>query len=138
MKTLFKYLTLFMFGGFVYVGMELGFRGYSHISMWILGGLCFILIGALNEFIPWEMKLWKQMLIGAVIITALEFITGIIVNLWLGLQVWDYSDMPFNICGQICLPFTIIWFFISAIAITVDDYLRYKWFNEEKPRYDLI
>ena len=133
-----KHLILFMFGGFVYVGMELCFRGYSHISMWFLGGLCFILIGAINELIPWSMKFWKQMLIGAIIITVLEFITGIVVNLWLGLQVWDYSTMPLNILGQICLPFTIIWFFISAIAIVVDDHLRYKWFGEEKPRYDLI
>ena len=43
--------------------------------------------------------------------------------------------MPLNIMGQICLPFTILWIFISFIAILVDDQVRYRVFNEEVPRY---
>ncbi len=81
------------------------------------------------------MKLWKQMLIGACIVTFMEFISGYIINIKLGWQVWDYSNLPFNIMGQICLPFSIIWFFISLVAIVVDDYLRYCLFKEERPHY---
>ena len=81
------------------------------------------------------MKLWKQMLIGACIVTFMEFISGYIINIKLGWQVWDYSNLPFNIMGQICLPFSIIWFFISLVAIVVDDYLRYWLFKEERPHY---
>ena len=77
-------------------------------------------------------------MIGAVVVTVLEFITGLVVNVWLGLNVWDYSDMPLNILGQICLPFSIAWIALSAIAIVLDDYLRYWLFKEEKPRYKLI
>ena len=51
--------------------------------MFLLGGLCFVLIGLLNEVIPWEMPLPLQGVIGSAIVTALEFATGCIVNLWL-------------------------------------------------------
>ena len=130
-----KPLILFLIGGFIYVLIELAYRGYSHWSMMLLGGLCFLLIGAINEYIPWDMSFFKQCIIGSFIVTTLEFIVGCIVNLLLGWNVWDYSSVPFNILGQICLPFSIIWIFISAIAIILDDYLRYWLFGEEKPHY---
>lgn len=118
-------------GGFIYVAIELGFRGHSHWTMFLLGGLCFILIGGLNNYIPWEMSIIKQGIIGALIITSLEFIFGLVLNLYLNLGIWDYSNMPFNILGQICLPFSIAWFFLSLVAIFVDDWLRYILFKEE-------
>lgn len=136
-KLLFKYLVLFLIGGASYCGIELLYRQRTHISMLIVGGLCFICIGAINEFIPWTMKLWKQMLIGSCIVTIVEFISGLIVNVWLGLDVWDYSNVWGNVLGQICLPFSVIWFFISLLAIVADDYLRYWLFGEEKPKYYL-
>lgn len=76
-----------------------------------------------------------QCLIGAGIITILEFITGLIVNIGLGWNVWDYSDRPFNLMGQICLQNSIYWIFLSGIAILLDDWLRYAVFKEEKPKY---
>ena len=132
-----KHIVLFFIGGIIYYLIEILWRGYSHISMVFCGGLCFILIGIVNELIPWDIKLWKQMLIGSVIVTVVEFFTGCIVNLWMGLKVWDYSNLPFNILGQICLPFCVAWFFISLLAIVIDDYLRYWLFNEEKPHYNI-
>lgn len=106
--------------------------------MFLLGGLCFILIGGLNNYIPWEMSIIKQGIIGALIVTSLEFIFGLVLNLYLNLGIWDYSNMPFNILGQICLPFSIAWFFLSLVAIFVDDRLRYVLFKEEKPHYHLF
>lgn len=133
-----KIFILFLIGGFIYVAIELGFRGHSHWTMFLLGGLCFILIGGLNNYIPWEMSIIKQGIIGALIITSLEFIFGLVLNLYLNLGIWDYSNMPFNILGQICLPFSIAWFFLSLVAIFVDDWLRYILFKEEKPYYHLF
>ncbi len=133
-----KIFILFLIGGFIYVAIELGFRGHSHWTMFLLGGLCFILIGGLNNYIPWEMSIIKQGIIGALIITSLEFIFGLVLNLYLNLGIWDYSNMPFNILGQICLPFSIAWFFLSLVAIFVDDWLRYILFKEEKPHYHLF
>ena len=103
--------------------------------MIIVGGICFYLIGLINEVIPWEMEIWKQCVIGSLVVTAVEFVSGCIINLWLGWGVWDYSDMPFNILGQVCLPFSALWVLLSALAIILDDYLRYWLYHEEKPHY---
>lgn len=135
MKNIAKPLVLFIIGGSVYFIMEVIFRGYSHWTMFILGGLCFFYLGLINELIPWEMPLQMQGLIGAGIVTALELVAGCILNLWLGWSIWDYSDMPFNIMGQICLPFSLLWILLSIVAIILDDYLRYWLFGEDKPHY---
>lgn len=134
MKVL-KQIILFGVGGLLYILFEIIWRGYSHWTMFLVGGLCFIMIGLINEVIPWEMPLLKQMILGSVNITTVEFISGCIINLWFGWNVWDYSGIPLNILGQVCLPFSFLWFLISAIGILLDDYLRYWWFGEEKPHY---
>jgi uncharacterized membrane protein len=135
LKTFFKYLSLFIIGGTIYYSMETLFRGYSHYSMIILGGICFISCGLLNEFLNWNTPLILQGILGSVIITLLEFLTGVLVNIVLKLDVWDYSNMPLNIMGQVCLPFSLLWVIIAICAIILDDYIRYCFFDEEKPRY---
>lgn len=135
MKIFLKYLFLFFTGGCIYYCLEILFRGRSHVAMIAVGGLCFLLCGLLNEVISWKTPLVKQMLMCTMLITLVEFISGVILNLWLNLGIWDYSDMPLNIWGQICIPFCILWYFLSAVAIILDDYLRYWLFNEEKPHY---
>lgn len=97
-----------------------------------------MLVGAINEVIPWEMSFILQCIIGGAIITAVEFVSGCIINLWLGWAVWDYSNMPLNLLGQICLPFSLLWVLISAVAIVFDDYIRYYLFGEEKPNYTFV
>lgn len=131
-------LVLWGIGGLLYVLLEVIWRGYSHWTMFLVGGICFLLIGAINEVIPWEMPLLLQCIIGALVVTAVELISGCIINIWLGWHVWDYSDMPFNLWGQICLPFSLLWILISAVAIVLDDYLRYWLFKEEKPHYTFL
>lgn len=131
-------MTLLLTGGGLYVLVELIWRGRSHWTMFLLGGLCFIGIGLINEIIPWDMPLWQQIIIGAGIITALEFLTGCIVNLWLGWDVWDYSGLPGNILGQICPQFFLLWVPIALVAIVLDDWLRYWRWDEERPHYKIL
>lgn len=133
-----KPLVLFGIGGFLYVCIEILYRGYSHWTMFFLGGICFFYAGIQNEFTSWETPLIWQVSKVTAFITVAEFITGCIVNLWLGWNVWDYSGVPFNLLGQICLPFIGIWVFLSAVAIILDDYIRFWFFKEEKPRYKLF
>ncbi len=133
-----KLAILFGIGGLLYVAVELAWRGHSHPSMFLLGGVCFIALGLLNEVLPWELGLLWQALIGAGIITALELVTGLVVNLWLGWGVWDYSRVPFNFLGQICLPFTLAWVILAAAGIVLDDWLRYWLFREERPHYKVV
>lgn len=137
MKQYLKYLILDGIGGLLYIGLELAWRGYSHWTMFILGGICFVLIGAVNEVIPWCMPIWHQVLIGAVIITSLEFLTGCVVNLWLGWGIWDYSRIPGNVLGQICLLYILLWIPVALVAIVLDDWLRFWMFREARPHYCL-
>lgn len=133
-----KYLLLFVTGGLLYNIIEILLRGWSHWTMFILGGVCFICLGLINELLPWTLPLWKQMLLGAAIITYFELITGCIVNIWLGWNIWDYSGQPGNILGQICPQFSFLWLWISLAGIVLDDWLRYWLFGEERPRYRLV
>ena len=137
-KWLVKYFVLGAIPATVYVCIELLYRGYSDISMWVLSFFLCLLIGELNEYIPWDTPLTLQMFLGAIIVTVGELVAGLILNVWLGLNIWDYSNVPLNFMGQICAPFSVIWYFLSAVAIVVDDYLRYWLFDEEKPRYRLF
>lgn len=135
MRSVLKHSLLFLIGGSIYLLIEVAFRGHTHWTMLFVGGASFVLCGLINEIFSWEMLIELQMLICALIITAVEFVSGCILNLWLGMRVWDYSTIPFNVLGQICLPFTTAWYFLSLVAIVLDDYLRYWLFHEEKPRY---
>ena len=134
-KLLTKYMFLFSVGGLIYCGLELFWRGHTHWTMFIVGGLCFIFCGSINELFSWNMPVWIQMLICSVGITIIEFISGVIINIIFQLNVWDYSNLPFNIMGQVCLLFSVLWFLLSFIAIWLDDWLRYLYFDEEKPHY---
>ena len=133
-----KYEFLFFVGATIYVIIEKLYRGYSHWTMFLLAGICFIALGLINEVMPWDMPLLLQMFIGGAIITVLELITGCVVNLWFGWNVWDYSELPFNLWGQISLFSSIIWVGLSLVGIVLDDFIRWKFFGEEKPHYRWI
>ena len=61
---------------------------------------------------------------GAVICTVLELLAGLVLNVWLGLDVWDYSGVPGNIMGQVCPQFMFAWAALSAVAVWVEDRLH--------------
>ena len=127
-----KEIFIFLVMGCIYTNIELVLRGFTHPSMIILGGLCGMLIGLINKIAP-NKKLYKQCFLSMLIVTFLEFIFGYILNIKMGLNVWDYSDLPFNFMGQVSLIFSIFWFFLSIVAIWLDDYLRYKFYNDKRP-----
>ncbi len=113
---------VFLFGGVIYSLIEVAFRGFTHWSMTLTGGLCLLIMFRHFTAKPHE-PLVMKCLFGAITITALEFAAGCIVNLWLGWGVWDYSGMMFNLFGQICLPFSVLWFFLSVPAVLICNYL---------------
>lgn len=124
-----KDIILFIIFGLLYCGLEILWRGYTHPSMFVVGGICCLLVRLINEITP-EMPMWLQCLLSAIIITIIEFLSGCILNLWLGLGVWNYINMPLNLLGQVCLSFSVAWFFLSYIAIKLDDWLRRILFHE--------
>lgn len=112
--------------GSLYVALETVWRGYSHPSMLIIGGLCGILVGAVNQNEKfYHMRIVCQSLLGAGIVLAVEFISGCVLNLWLGLGVWDYSGQPGNILGQICPAYGVLWFCVMPFAIWAEDTVQW-------------
>ena len=138
MRRICKALILATIGGAVYASMELAFRGRTHWTMAVLGGILFVVIGLFNEVLPWEMSLTLQAVLGSLVVTGVELGAGIILNCWLGLDIWDYSNLPFNLWGQICLPFSALWVLLAGVAVVLDDWLRYWMFGEDRPHYVLF
>ena len=120
-----KEFIIFIIFGLMYVTIELLYRGHTHYSMFIVGGICGVLIGLINDNTP-DMPLLPQCVLGAVIITVIELLTGLFLNVYLGLNIWDYSNQPFNFMGQICPQFCIIWCILSILVIRIDDWLKEK------------
>ena len=109
-----KNAVLFYTGGAAYLTIELLFRGRSHGSMFLAGGTCFVLIGQLNHVHP-KLPVPLRALVGAGIVTMVEFAAGLLVNRDFG--VWDYRDQPGNLMGQICPLFSALWIPLSLLAI---------------------
>ena len=104
-------LLLFPIGAVGYYALEIAFRGYSHWSMALCGGLCICLIYVANRKL-FRFPLLLRALIGTAIITAVEFIAGCILNLWLGWNIWSYESLPYNLLGQIAPTFSALWFLL--------------------------
>ena len=104
---------IFLTGGAAYVGLELLWRGRSHGSMFLAGGLSLLLIGHLEETEP-KLPLPLRTLTGAGIITMVELGLGMVFNR--DHAVWDYRNVPGNYLGQICLPFSLLWVPVSFAA----------------------
>ena len=130
---LWRELVIFYLGGMLYMALELAWRGWSHGSMFLLGGCCFWLIGQLDARHPrWPILL--QMLCGTGIIVALELAGGLVLNRWLGLGIWDYSRLPYALLGQICLPYSILWAVLAMVASALHGFIcREAWQGEALP-----
>lgn len=114
-------LLTFFLGGTIYVLLELLWRGRSHVSMFCAGGLALLLLHGL--FLRFALPLFAQCLVGGLVITAIEFVVGAIVNVRLKLNVWDYSKMPLNLYGQVCLPFSLLWCLLTLPISFLSSYL---------------
>jgi hypothetical protein len=113
-----KNLALLCVGGTGYTLIELLWRGRSHYSMFLLGGLCFLAIGHLSRQRP-RPGLALRAVMGAGICTAGELLFGLIFNRHY--TVWDYRLQPGNFHGQICPLFTLLWIPVSLLAAVVFD-----------------
>ena len=117
-----QHIISFLMGYFLYCLFEIISRGYTHWTMGITGGLVLTILYGVNR--RNGMTLIKSCFIGAFIITALELAVGLFDNIIMHWQVWDYSDMPLNFLGQICLPFSCLWFILCAPVYFICKVLR--------------
>lgn len=138
MKRFLEIMFLFFVGGSVYYTFEIMFRGYSHWTMFVLGGICLCFFWIQGMAVQWKDPLWRQLIRCMIFVTSMEFTTGIIVNKWLKIAVWDYSALPFNLFGQICVQFMIIFSGLAMVGIFLSGYFMHWIFNEEKPDYTVF
>ena len=114
-------LPVFALGSILYGLTEILWRGWTHWTMLLCGGICFTLMYLVSGS---ELSLVKKWLLSTCIITTVEFVAGCIVNLRLHWQVWDYSSLPFNLLGQICPRFILMWFALSIPGVALCTWLH--------------
>ena len=117
--------------------IEILWRGYTHWTMGILGGIVLILVGLINE-VDKDIPLLVQAPIASIVITLLEYYSGIILNIQMKLNIWDYSDLPFNVDGQVCLLYSLLWMILGMVAVILDDFVRCVIFKEPRKKIRLI
>ena len=113
---LIPYFLIFILGAIGYGFLEIIWRGRTHWTMLICGGICFMLLYLLSAA---DISFFLKCILSACAITAVEFFTGCLVNLRMHWNVWDYSAVRFNILGQICPLFTLMWLFLSVPGISL-------------------
>lgn len=116
-----EYAALFLIGAVCYGLIEILWRGSTHWTMLLTGGTCMLLLHWVNRR-HYELDLWSKCALGCLCITAVEFAVGWLVNVKLGMMVWDYSHKFLNIRGQVCLEYTAYWYFLSIPAIMLSNY----------------
>ena len=131
-------LFLWALGGTIYYTIEMIFRGFSHWSMFVLGGICILFFGQQGLWTDWRDAMWKQVIRCTMFVTAGEFITGIIVYKFMNWKVWDYSDQPLNLFGQICVPFVILFSGLCVIGILLAGYSLHWLFGEKNPHFHIL
>ena len=109
-----KYPLLFCAGGTAYMTLEMIWRGWSHGSMFLAGGTCFLLLGQLSSL---RINPAMKAVLGAAVITGVELTAGLLINR--DYSVWDYRHLPLSFLGQICLPFSLLWIPISLAAMAL-------------------
>ena len=136
-------LLLWTWTGTTYFFVEVVFktlRGRPETISWTMLALAILLAIPLERFgaeLPWDCPLWLQVLICGTAITAAELAAGLVLNICLGMAVWDYSSLPGNLWGQICPQFWALWCLLSLPMIVILDWLRYAVEGGETPHYTM-
>ena len=134
-------MLLWFWGGTVYFLLEVAYKTITREpwriswTMLVVAILLTVAVERCGEQLPWRVPLWLQALCCAVLVTVVELAAGLILNVWLGLGVWDYSHLPGNFLGQICPQFFGVWFVLCLVFIPAFDWLRYLVEGGERPRY---
>ena len=142
MKKIIGKLGLFLSCGFIYCMIEILFRGWSHWSMFVLAGfLAVFCVDSVNNVLSFDCDYIVQILISTILCIIGEGISGIILNVWLQLNVWDYSKMAFGtfFFGQCNVIFCAAWaLIIGLFAIFYCDAYNYYILKIEPCPYYVI
>lgn len=106
-----EYTIIYAVGAVGYSIIEILWRGFTHWTMTLTGGLCFLSYHIVNMKHRKE-SLIKKCFLGCGIITSVELVVGCLVNKIFRWNVWDYSHLKLNILGQICPLYSGLWFLL--------------------------
>ena len=112
--------TAFFAGCIAYPLLEIAYRGHSHWTMSLTGGLCLAALFS-YQFAFEQLPSRRKALLGTLTILALELAVGTVSNLWLGWAIWDYTDLRFHYLGQISLEFALIWYVLCSLFFRIAD-----------------
>lgn len=107
-------LRAFILGGTLYPLIELLYRGRTHYSMALAGGLAACLVRRVDMRMR-NAPVWAGALICGLGVTAIEYAVGACWNR--RHKVWDYRKERFNLRGQICPRFTLVWCGLCGLAL---------------------
>ena len=137
-------MLLWVWGGTVYYLLEVVYKtatGHPERISWTMLVLAIVLtvpVERCGAQLPWTCPLWLQALACAALVTAVELAAGVVLNIWLGLGVWDYSALPGNLWGQICPQFAVVWWALCLGFIPAFDWIRYSIEGGETPHYSFL
>jgi len=139
LSSIFETFILFAVGFCTYITIECCYRQISYWEMGFCGGLAIVFLDRLNNEISWNIDILFQGLIGSALISSLELLIGTLSLNGILPQMWDYSKLPLNYKGIVCVPFSLIWVGLSIIAIMIADSIHYYVFEElPVPYYKLF
>ena len=125
LKKILIQILFFVIGAVGYPCIEMIYRsGHTHWTMILVGGLAFLTIMDVNLILKDKnilIRIWAT----TFMVTLIELIAGLIINKWLGMKVWDYTNIPYNICGQICLKFSFYWSLLCMAIIIVSNIIMF-------------
>ena len=134
-------MLLWTWGGAVYFLLEVAWKsigGHPERISWTMLVVAVILcvpIERCGAEAPWEWPIWLQAVACAALVIVVELVAGVVLNIWLGLDIWDYSHLPLNFLGQICPQFSALWVVLCLVFVPVFDWLRWAVEGGEKPHY---
>jgi len=127
-----KYIVIFLIFSVAYYFIEILFSGSSNWSSLIMGGIGGILISFVNYFYSFSTPKWKQISLTVMIMIFIELISGLILRAF-GFEFWNYNGLFMSVEGLICFRYSIYWIGLSIIALQLEDYIDYIYFNGDKP-----
>ena len=138
MRRLLNHILRWIAGGALYGMLEIIWRGHTHWTMVLLAAVLCIPLDLANNYIPWDTPLLLQSVFGGLTVTVMELLAGLILNVWLEMDIWDYSRQWGNLWGQICFCYTVLWCLLAGVVIVLFDWMDHWLGGGERPRYKLI
>ena len=134
-RIILRNIILFLIGFCAYITIEVLYRGFSYPLMGLCAGIAIVILDKINDLISWNVDVLWQCLFGALLITLMELIIGKMFLAGYLPVMWDYSSVPLNYQGIVCVPFSVVWMALSFVAIIVADAINYYVFKEKPVPY---